>query len=205
MENWCVAGFVTGREALGFQPLGPSGEETFLDHDLAVRKALALVPPHNSTDDHWQKFVVVFRQRSSISMDSVYTSAEVCSVQFRLYSVELLGQINPPPPPPRTHARLSPWIGDYGWFMVGPQMGGLTTDPVGFWEPRGATLRPYLFDTITGPDGMRIGQRLALPFDSILPKKEKKHIQRASNTLISTCPEHSFMIHAPTSSASPLC
>lgn len=52
----------------------------------------------------------------------------------------------------------SPWIGDYAWFMVGPQMGGMTNDPVGFWEPRGATIKPHYFDATTGPDGMRIGQ-----------------------------------------------
>ena len=50
----------------------------------------------------------------------------------------------------------SPWIGDYGWFLVGPQMGGMTGDPMGFWEPRGATIKPYIFDATTGPDGMRI-------------------------------------------------
>jgi len=40
--------------------------------------------------------------------------------------------------------------------MLGPQMGGATADPVGFWEPRGATIKPYVFDATTGPDGMRI-------------------------------------------------
>ena len=27
------------------------------------------------------------------------------------------------------------WIGDYGWFMLGPQMGGFASSPTGF-EPR---------------------------------------------------------------------
>ena len=50
----------------------------------------------------------------------------------------------------------SPWIGDYAWFMWAPQMGPMTSDPVGFWEPRAAVMRPYVFDATTGPDGMRI-------------------------------------------------
>jgi predicted alpha-1,2-mannosidase len=50
----------------------------------------------------------------------------------------------------------SPWIGDYAWFMWGPQMGNIALDPVGFWEPRAAVMRPYMFDATTGPDGMRI-------------------------------------------------
>ena len=32
----------------------------------------------------------------------------------------------------------------------------MTSDPVGFWEPRAAVMRPYVFDATTGPDGMRI-------------------------------------------------
>lgn len=50
----------------------------------------------------------------------------------------------------------SPWIGDYGWFFLGPQMGPRTDNPTVFWEPRAAVIKPHLFDATTGPDGMRI-------------------------------------------------
>ena len=50
----------------------------------------------------------------------------------------------------------SPWIGDYGWFMVGPQMGGFASNPTGFFEPRAATVLPHVLDFRTAPDGMRM-------------------------------------------------
>lgn len=50
----------------------------------------------------------------------------------------------------------SPWIGDYAFFLFGPQMGDFVNNPVGFFEPRAATLRPYAMDFTTAPDGMRI-------------------------------------------------
>ena len=50
----------------------------------------------------------------------------------------------------------SPWIGDYGWFMVGPQMGGFASSPTGFFEPRAATVLPHVLDFRTAPDGMRV-------------------------------------------------
>ena len=50
----------------------------------------------------------------------------------------------------------SPWIGDYGWFMLGPQMGGFASNPTGFFEPRAATVLPHVLDFRTAPDGMRI-------------------------------------------------
>ncbi|KAH8068506.1 glycosyl hydrolase [Aureococcus anophagefferens] len=49
----------------------------------------------------------------------------------------------------------SPWIGDYGWFFVGPQMGGFTTKPTGFFEPRSGRIKPHAMDFRTAPDGMR--------------------------------------------------
>ncbi|KAH8095675.1 glycosyl hydrolase [Aureococcus anophagefferens] len=50
----------------------------------------------------------------------------------------------------------SPWIGDYGWFFVGPQMGGFTTKPTGFFEPRSGRIKPHAMDFRTAPDGMRV-------------------------------------------------
>lgn len=50
----------------------------------------------------------------------------------------------------------SPWIGDYGYFTFGPQLGDFSPNPVGFFEPRAANLRPYGMDLTTAPDGMRI-------------------------------------------------
>jgi putative alpha-1,2-mannosidase len=42
----------------------------------------------------------------------------------------------------------SPWIGDWGWFLFGPQVGGNSPDmnPVSFWEPRAAITKPHLFE-----------------------------------------------------------
>ncbi|KAJ8605819.1 hypothetical protein CTAYLR_000580 [Chrysophaeum taylorii] len=51
----------------------------------------------------------------------------------------------------------SPWIGDYAYFVFGPQMGHFTASPVGFFEPRGAWLKPHGLELRTAPDGMRIG------------------------------------------------
>ena len=50
----------------------------------------------------------------------------------------------------------SPWIGDYGWFFVGPQMGGFTTKPTGFFEPRSGRIKPHAMDFRTAPDGRRV-------------------------------------------------
>jgi hypothetical protein len=54
---------------------------------------------------------------------------------------------------------------------------------MGFWEPRGATLRPYLFDATTGPDGMRIeltpsmhGAMMRVTFPSFNPGNTEKRI-----------------------------
>jgi len=77
----------------------------------------------------------------------------------------------------------SPWIGDYAWFMLGPQMGGATSDPIGFWEPRAAVMKPHLFDATTGPDGMRIelsptmhGAALRVTFPEFNPGRNDKRI-----------------------------
>ena len=41
----------------------------------------------------------------------------------------------------------SPWIGDWGWFLFTPQLGGqIDRNPVHYWEPRGAYIKPYVFD-----------------------------------------------------------
>lgn len=50
----------------------------------------------------------------------------------------------------------SPWIGDWGYFLFSPQIGGLDRNPHHFWEPRGATIKPYLFDATVAPHGIRI-------------------------------------------------
>ena len=49
----------------------------------------------------------------------------------------------------------SPWIGDYGWFLLGPQMGsGIPSEH--FWEPRGSVIKPHLFDATLAPWGIRL-------------------------------------------------
>ncbi len=50
----------------------------------------------------------------------------------------------------------SPWIGDWGWFLFSPQVGQVDRNPHHFWEPRGAVMKPYLFDAIVAPFGIRI-------------------------------------------------
>ena len=49
----------------------------------------------------------------------------------------------------------SPWIGDWGWFLFGPQMGRIDHNPTMFWEPRAAIIKPYLFDALFAPNGIR--------------------------------------------------
>ena len=54
----------------------------------------------------------------------------------------------------------SPWIGDWGWFLIGPQLGynghDVSRSPTFFWEPRSATIKPHVFDATMAPDGVRI-------------------------------------------------
>lgn len=51
----------------------------------------------------------------------------------------------------------SPWIDDWGWFLITPQVGDQPhRSPVFFWEPRGATIKPYMFDATLSPFNMRI-------------------------------------------------
>lgn len=50
----------------------------------------------------------------------------------------------------------SPWIGDWGWFLFSPIVGHVTRNPVHFWEPRGAVLKPYLLDATVAPYGIRM-------------------------------------------------
>jgi putative alpha-1,2-mannosidase len=50
----------------------------------------------------------------------------------------------------------SPWIGDWGWFLFSPQIGPITRNPVHFWEPRAAVLKPYLLDATVAPYGIRM-------------------------------------------------
>ena len=40
----------------------------------------------------------------------------------------------------------SPWIGDWGWFLLGPQIGGMNMNPQYFWEPRAAVMKPHYFE-----------------------------------------------------------
>jgi putative alpha-1,2-mannosidase len=50
----------------------------------------------------------------------------------------------------------SPWIGDWGWFLFMPIIGAHTDNPTYFWEPRGAVLKPHLFDATLAPSGVRV-------------------------------------------------
>lgn len=50
----------------------------------------------------------------------------------------------------------SPWIGDWGFFFFSPQIGSVSRSPVHFWEPRAATLKPYLLDATVAPNNIRI-------------------------------------------------
>ena len=54
-----------------------------------------------------------------------------------------------------TH-QTSPWIGDWGYFVFAPQLGDVNRNPVSFWEPRGATIKPYLFDATVAPHNIRM-------------------------------------------------
>ena len=45
----------------------------------------------------------------------------------------------------------SPWIGDWGFFLFGPMMANHDErNPVQFWEPRAAVIKPYLFEATVG-------------------------------------------------------
>eukprot|EP01041_Mallomonas_annulata_P009663 gene9663-20092_t len=51
----------------------------------------------------------------------------------------------------------SPWIGDWGWFLFGPQISDVPDhNPTNFYEPRAATIKPHVFDAKVAPYGMRI-------------------------------------------------
>ena len=53
----------------------------------------------------------------------------------------------------------SPWIGDWGWFLFGAQISNNIhgeRNPVTFWEPRAATIKPHYFDTTVAPLGIRM-------------------------------------------------
>lgn len=51
----------------------------------------------------------------------------------------------------------SPWIGDWGSFLFGPQISqDIDHNPMAYWEPRAATLKPHLFDATVAPYGIRI-------------------------------------------------
>lgn len=77
----------------------------------------------------------------------------------------------------------SPWIGDWGWVVFGPQMGGRVDDPVMFWNPWGARFKPHVFDATLGPDNMRIqltptehGAVLKVTFPRYNPANHAKRI-----------------------------
>jgi putative alpha-1,2-mannosidase len=40
----------------------------------------------------------------------------------------------------------SPWIGDWGWFLFAPFVGGMDMNPTAWWEPRAAVVKPHLID-----------------------------------------------------------
>eukprot|EP00981_Chlorochromonas_danica_P006116 scaffold1290_cov248-Ochromonas_danica.AAC.1 len=50
----------------------------------------------------------------------------------------------------------SPWIGDWGYFHFTPQIGDISHSPRHFWEPRGASIKPYSFDATVAPFNIRI-------------------------------------------------
>lgn len=50
----------------------------------------------------------------------------------------------------------SPWIGDWGWFLFMPILGSFTDNPNYFWEPRGAVIKPHIFDATLAPSGIRL-------------------------------------------------
>ena len=77
----------------------------------------------------------------------------------------------------------SPWIGDWGQFMFGPQMGGIETNPTMFWEPRAAEFKPHVFDARLAPDGIRVeltptmhGAVLRVTFPEHNPRELEKRV-----------------------------
>lgn len=77
----------------------------------------------------------------------------------------------------------SPWIGDWAWLQFGPQMGGLVADPVMFWEPWGARVKPHVLDARLGPDNMRVqltptdhGAVLKVTFPAYNPRRNEKRV-----------------------------
>jgi len=50
----------------------------------------------------------------------------------------------------------SPWIGDWGYFFLTPQMGSIHRSPIHEWQSRGALLKPYLLDISLAPKNIRI-------------------------------------------------
>ena len=50
----------------------------------------------------------------------------------------------------------SPWIGDWGYFMFIPQIGEVSRSPQYIWQPRGAYMKPYLFDATLAPVNLRM-------------------------------------------------
>lgn len=50
----------------------------------------------------------------------------------------------------------SPWIGDWGSFVFVPQIGDVTRSPQYIWQPRGALIKPYLFDATLAPVNLRL-------------------------------------------------
>eukprot|EP00929_Paragymnodinium_shiwhaense_P080801 TRINITY_DN42160_c0_g2_i1.p1 TRINITY_DN42160_c0_g2~~TRINITY_DN42160_c0_g2_i1.p1 ORF type:complete len:954 (+),score=230.99 TRINITY_DN42160_c0_g2_i1:73-2934(+) len=77
----------------------------------------------------------------------------------------------------------SPWIGDWAWLLFGPQMGGRVDEPVMFFEPWGAYIKPHSFDATLGPDNMRVqltptmhGAVMKVTFPSFNPRRIPKRI-----------------------------
>jgi len=51
----------------------------------------------------------------------------------------------------------SPWIGDWGWFLFGPQISHqVERNPEAYWEPRAAVIKPYVFDATIAPHSIRM-------------------------------------------------
>lgn len=50
----------------------------------------------------------------------------------------------------------SPWIGDWSWLTFGPQMGAIVGEPIMFFEPWAARMKPHVFDAMLGPDNIRV-------------------------------------------------
>uniref|UniRef100_A0A7S4QCR5 Alpha-1,2-mannosidase n=1 Tax=Alexandrium monilatum TaxID=311494 RepID=A0A7S4QCR5_9DINO len=77
----------------------------------------------------------------------------------------------------------SPWIGDWAFLNFGPQMGGRVDEPVMFFEPWGAKIKPYTLDATLGPDNMRVqltptdhGAVLKVTFPEVNPRHYEKRI-----------------------------